>query len=820
MRSGNVSASRLRRWCWIVLLPVLIGLRGTAFAAVDTTIYDEGLAPGWQNWSWAAVDMASTAQANTGAVSIAVTPTAWSALYLRSADAPLNTTGFLNFTFYVNGGATGGQTIQVVAVVNDTPQPGVRVATPTAGTWQKISVPLSALGADNNANVNGFWIQQGSGVDDPTFYVDTIVLESGVPPEPPPQLNGMAIYQEGLTNGWNNWSWASVSTGSTAQVHTGATSISVDADAYEALYLQHAAVPTAAYESLRFWINGGATGGQTLNVVALRSGVSQPAVPIGPLAPGVWQQIVIPLANLGIANVTDLDGIWLQENAGHTQPTFYVDDMNLEFAPPPGAVNVTVDPKARIRKVDRRMFGLNSAVWDGAYPSPNTQSLLTELDNQALRFPGGSLSDVYHWQTNMSEGQTFQWANSFDDFIQIAGATHAATYITVNYGTGTPEEAAAWVNDANKVKKSNVRYWEVGNENYGNWEADNNTRPHDPVTYANRFKQYWQQMKAIDPTIKIGAVVINGEDAYANYPDEVVVNPRTGQSHSGWTPVLLDTLRQLGVTPDFVSYHRYEQGPGGESDIFLLDSAASWPNDAANLRQMLDDYLGKKSKKVEMVVTENNSVFSNVGKQTTSLVNGLFYADAIGNLLKTEFNALLWWDLRNGQEGGNNNSPSLYGWRRYGDYGIVNSADPAGPADRYPTFYVNKLLKYFARGGEKVVQASSDYSKLGVYAVRGPDRSVRILVINKHPTATLNATIALPALKKGETATVFSYGIPQDEAAHTGTGSADIQQSSLTLSGSTLTFTPAPYSVHVIQLKPRDRKSGDHSDPWCDDDED
>ena len=50
------------------------------------------------------------------------------------------------------------------------------------------------------------------------------------------------------------------------------------------------------------------------------------------------------------------------------------------------------------------MFGINAAVWDGAYASPNTQALLTELNNQALRFPGGSLSDVYHWQTNMSEG--------------------------------------------------------------------------------------------------------------------------------------------------------------------------------------------------------------------------------------------------------------------------------------------------------------------------------------------------------------------------------------------------------------------------------
>jgi alpha-N-arabinofuranosidase len=824
MKTGNVSHAdpRLfhrRLFHWLLLLPLLLCLQGRAFAQSDITLYDEGLAPGWQNWSWASVDLASTAHANAGAVSIAVTPAAWSALYLRSADSPVDTHGYLNLTFFVHGGDTGGQTIQVVAVVNDVPGPGVRVTAPAAGSWQKITVPLSALGADERADVNGFWIQEGAGVDQPTFYVDTVVLESGVPPTPPPPVNGMSLYGDALVNGWNNWSWASVSTANTATVHTGTSSIAVTADGFEALYLQHSALPTGAYQSLRFWIHGGATGGQTLNVVALRNDVAQPAVPIGPLPAGSWQEIVIPLAQLGIANVTDLSGLWLQENAGVTQPTYFVDDVSLEFAPPPSVVNVTVDPKQRIRKVDRRMFGLNAAVWDGAYASPNTTSLLKELDNQALRFPGGSLSDVYHWQTNMSEGQTFEWATSFDEFVAIAAATRAAVYITANYGTGTPEEAAAWVRYANKVKRHNIRYWEIGNENYGTWEADNNTRPHDPVTYANRFKEYWRQMKAVDPTIKIGAVVALGEDSFANYTDHPVTNPRTGQVHNGWTPVLLDTLRQLGVTPDYVVYHRYEQGPGGESDLFLLNSAASWANDAAALRQMLDDYLGTKSRRVELAVTEHNSVFSNPGKQTTSLVNGLFYADALGNLLKTEFNALLWWDLRNGQEAGNNNSASLYGWRRYGDYGIVSAADPAGPADRYPTFYVNKLLKHFARGGEKVVQASSDYDSLGVYAVTGTDRSLRILVINKHPTAALNATISLPALKRGEKATVFSYGIAQDEAARTGEGSADLQQSTLTLQGSTLAFSPGPYSAHVIQLGPRARGKDDKHDAWCDDEE-
>src|SRR5882757_4700734 len=126
---------------------------------------------------------------------------------------------------------------------------------------------------------------------------------------------------------------------------------------------------------------------------------------------------------------------------------------------------------------------------------------------------------------------------------------------------------------------------------------------------------------------------------------------------------MLSTLKSLGVTPDFLIYHRYAQVPGAEDDATLLQSSVTWSDDAADLRQQLTDYLGAVATNVELVCTENNSVYSNPGKQTTSLVNGLFMADSIGQLLQTEFNGLFWWDLRNGQDFSNNNSASLYGWR-------------------------------------------------------------------------------------------------------------------------------------------------------------
>jgi hypothetical protein len=609
-----------------------------------------------------------------------------------------------------------------------------------------------------------------------------------------------AIYTDSLLNGWENWSWATVNLAAASPVHGGARSIGVTNGAWTALYLHHAAFDSSTYTHLTFWIHGGSTGGQRLQVQAELNGTAQAAVALAPLAANAWQQYTIPLSSLGVANKTNLDGFWFQDTSGAAQPTYYIDDLALVSPPPPSTVSVSIDATQIIRTVDNRLFGINAAVWDSVFDTANTISMLTDMDNRALRFPGGSLSDEYHWATNTTGTNTWTWATSFDNFAHVATSTNAQVFITANYGSGTPAEAADWVRYSNLTKGYGFKYWEIGNENYGTWETDNNARPNDPFTYATRFRDYFNQMRAVDPTIKIGAVVETGEDAYANYTDHPALNPRTGQSHNGWTPVLLATLKSLGVTPDFVAYHRYAQAPGSENDAGLLNSSGTWANDAADLRQQLNDYLGSSAAGVELVCTENNSVYASPGKQTTSLVNGLFLADSLCQAMKTEFNALTWWDTRNAQETGNNNSASLYGWRQYGDYGITSGANPATPADRYPTFYVAKLLKYFARGGDQYVRATSNYNDLAAYATHRANGNLTLLVINKNPTASFDATIAVAGYTPASTATINSYGIPQDEAARTGVGSADLAQTSLANAGASFTHTFAPYSATVITL--------------------
>ena len=608
-----------------------------------------------------------------------------------------------------------------------------------------------------------------------------------------------SVYTDALVNGWQDWSWATVNFSNTQPVQSGADSISVSAGPYQALYLHHDAFDSSLYSNLVFWIDGGSTGGQLLQVQATLNATAQTVVTLPPLAANSWQQVTIPLSSLGVESQPNLDGFWIQDRSGTTQPKFYVDTISITAQPAPSVVNVTVNAADAVRVVDARHFGINTAVWDSMLDTSVTTNLLTEMGAGALRFPGGSLADDYNWATNTTDSNTWQWATSFDMFAQVATSVGAQAFVTANYGSGTPAEAAAWVQESNVTNHYGFKYWEIGNECYGSWETDNNTVPHDPYTYAQRFQQYYIQMKAVDPTIKIGAVAVAGEDSYANNTNHPVINPRTGVTHNGWTPVMLATMRSLGVTPDFLIYHRYAQSPGDESDQGLLLSNSTWSTDAADLRQQLNDYLGAAvAPSVELDNTENNSVSTNPGKQTTSLVNGLFLADSICAAMNTEFNSVVWWDLRNGQETGNNNSGTLYGWRQYGDYGVVDSADPAGPADTYPTFYVERLLQHFARGGDRLVSSASDYPLLSVCAAQRTNGGLTLLVVNKSASNALNANITISGATPGSTGTLYSYGIPQDNAAETGVGSADIATSPVTGLSTTFSHSFPAYSANVI----------------------
>ena len=153
-------------------------------ALADQTLYTDSLQNGWENWSWSStVDQNSTAQVNSGSKSVAVTMAAnWAAFYLHHTD--FNSSSYSSFSFWIHGGAGGGQQLQVQGVLSLTnARPPVAIPTLPANTWQQITMTLASLGVAGKPDLDGFWIQDRAGAIEPTFYVDDMTLvASGTPP--------------------------------------------------------------------------------------------------------------------------------------------------------------------------------------------------------------------------------------------------------------------------------------------------------------------------------------------------------------------------------------------------------------------------------------------------------------------------------------------------------------------------------------------------------------------------------------------------------------------------------------------------------------
>lgn len=606
------------------------------------------------------------------------------------------------------------------------------------------------------------------------------------------------VYSDQLDNGFQDWSWGTHNFTNTAPVHSGTYSISSSGVTWDGISFWHSTMNPRPYTNLNFWANGGSTGGQILQIYFEYDTNKSATYTLSALPTNSWKQYFLPFNALGAGNWTNFNRISFQLTSSGHSGVYYLDDVNLS-ALPPATVHLRIDANQTIRSADARWLGLNTAVWDGNFDTATTSNALAELGTQILRFPGGSLSDEYHWATDKSLTNTWTWATSFANFRHIATNAGVRAMITVNYGTGTTNEAADWVRSANVTNHLGFTYWEIGNEVYGSWETDSNTFPHDPYTYAVRAKDYITQMKLADPTIKIGVVAVTGENSYSNSYSitHPTINPRTGTTNYGWTPVMLSTLKSLGVTPDFLVHHVYPEF-NSDNDQSLL-AVDNWASDAADLRQQITDYIGSGGTNIELIVTENNSDAGNQGRQSTSIVNGLYLADSIARIAKTEFNGFIWWDLRNGTDTNGDFNSSLYGWRTNGDLGIIGDLNT-----RYPTFYMFKLMRFFARAGDTVLDASTDYQLLPTYASRKADGSIAVLVINKDRYTTFNAQLTVTNFVPWTNATARSFGIAQDEATRTNGPAAaqDIGTNTLVAVGTnTLTSFP-PYTATLITIPP------------------
>src|SRR5438105_14843712 len=114
-------------WRWAGLFCLLAACLSVRVEAQPSqTVYDESLQNGWQNWGWGSIiDFNSSAIVHSGSKSAAVTITnywvtnTWGAIYLH--HSAFNSSPYTDLTFWIHGGPSGGQQLQVAAQLNGTP---------------------------------------------------------------------------------------------------------------------------------------------------------------------------------------------------------------------------------------------------------------------------------------------------------------------------------------------------------------------------------------------------------------------------------------------------------------------------------------------------------------------------------------------------------------------------------------------------------------------------------------------------------------------------------------------------------------------------
>lgn len=209
----------------------------------------------------------------------------------------------------------------------------------------------------------------------------------------------------------------------------------------------------------------------------------------------------------------------------------------------PSAVKADIDPKIYSGFIEH----MGRCIYGGIYePGPlsdengfrkDTIAALQELNVPLIRYPGGNFVSSYQWTDGIGPKDKrprrpeLAWlseeSNQFgtDEFLHWCKVANVEPYICLNMGTGTLEQALAWVEYlnssgntywANERRKNGheepygVKYFSLGNECWGEWQVEQMTAK----DYAKKAVQWAKALKLLDPNIKL---VLCGETGFSDW---------------------------------------------------------------------------------------------------------------------------------------------------------------------------------------------------------------------------------------------------------------------------------------------------------------
>ena len=417
-------------------------------------------------------------------------------------------------------------------------------------------------------------------------------------------------------------------------------------------------------------------------------------------------------------------------------------------------LSLTIDAGDTITKIPIYMFGDNANTYTGCM-SDNKRLMDHIADRKmgVLRGPSGSISDVYFWNCSQSQrpadvpdtllvggsgsdwlwwGQRpnpweASWTMDIDSFYSILKQTNVTGMLTVNYGYaryGTSDnpvaQAAHMAADWVRYDHGRTKFWEIGNEVFGSWEAgyriDKNLNKDGQPEYINGTL-YGQHCRVFIDSMKAAASE-TGSEIFIG-----AVGVESNSTSNNWNEKV---MAEVGDIIDFYIIHSYYTPWQQNSIADTILNSAFKTQGYMNFIRSCADRAGVPMRPVAL--TEYN-IFAIGSKQMVSQINGMHAVLVTGEVIKNKLGAACRWDLANGYSNGDD-----HGMYSYDEHGVEKYAPR--PAFYY-LYYMQKylgdvLLKTDVKGSKNIIAYSSRFSS----------GQISSILVNKSPNqfiARINA---------------------------------------------------------------------------------
>lgn len=443
------------------------------------------------------------------------------------------------------------------------------------------------------------------------------------------------------------------------------------------------------------------------------------------------------------------------------QPKNITPPSYTDVAKPSAAASVTMSINAAdtITRISKYVFGNNSNLWmTQMVTETDLINHITNLKPNLIRAPGGSVSDVYFWNALPSQPpadapdslvnengtkslagywygkNTASWTLALDNYYNLLQQTGSTGIISVNYayaryGTGpNPVSAAAhFAADWVRYDNGRTKFWEIGNENFGSWEAgyridvtknqDGQPQLISGALYGQHTRVFIDSMKAAAQ--QIGATIYIGAQLLEHVP-ESWESPVAQTWNSG-------VISQVNTKADFYIVHSYY------TPFNTNSNATDVLNSATTVTQQIMNYVTQNIQanggtQKPIALTEWN-IFATGSMQQVSHINGIHAGIVLGEVIKNKYGQATRWDLANGWSGGD-------------DHGMFNQGDEPGGIPKWnprPPFYHMYFFQKYC--GDKMIQSTVAGSNEVVgYATSFSSGQIGVMLFNK---GSINHTVQL-----------------------------------------------------------------------------